>query len=332
MLSWVRPLSAGTQGSGVHVCADDREWALKMTTPGRLDRMRVAHALETRLTEAGLPVAPLERTPAGETCVEHEGAWFALHAWVSGQQFTIADRRRLIEGDPGFLRHLGTTLGSLHEVAGSMGSTASGLSTVTGAMLLRSPHYAARRIRRPRLRPLGPSTWRALRAKDEKSSFDEWIIATLPEVAQEARRLSRRSPDNPLDNSGPILLHNDINWENLVFDDEQRVVAFLDFDNVIQAPRVLEIGAATVVLAGAGRDEIEEFGAAYAEVTGVWPEAEALELAMTLKCVQSILNSVSTYLHGGTADPAMLERWCRHLHGSWQELRTGRSTVARGLT
>ncbi|QDO87436.1 aminoglycoside phosphotransferase family protein [Ornithinimicrobium ciconiae] len=318
----MEPLVRGTNHASVRLRVDGRGWVLKSLTDGQASRIGLARAVEVELEKSGFPVAPVRLTATGRALVAHEGRHYTLHEWVDGQQRAIADRDAVLAENPAFLREAGRDLGSLHQIANSADLAGLDAPATTGEMLLRGPHHAVRRIRRPRRQPPLLSSWHMLRLKREKTDFDQWIIRQFGGVATFAARLRDRSLGNPIDRSDNVVIHNDINWENLILDERLQLRALLDFDNVTRAPRVVEVGAAAVVLAGAERGRVAEFVAAYEEETRRSVDWAALELAMSMKCVQSILNSITTHLKGHRQETALLESWCRDLHSSLQQLHS----------
>lgn len=325
----VSPLvSVGTRERSVRVQATDGEWVLKRHPPDGLKRLQEAHGLELALQRDGFPVAPLRRAEHGGTLVRTDTAVWSMHAWVSGRHLSIAERDTASALAPKLPAHLGAMVGALHRVSGGQdkvepaniarSSEAGDVDVDDPDRLLRAPLHAVRRLRRPRIRPPGLPPVQALRLRTEKTDFDRWILRTLPEVVQHARRLSRHS----FSGVGPQdvgLIHHDLNWENIVLDEDLRLRALLDFDNATRAPWMIEVGSAAVVLAGTDPVRLERFLSAYQAESGIEVEARLVRVAMELKCVQSILNSLVIYLAGDT-DITLREPWCRHLLASLREL------------
>lgn len=312
--SWevLGPLVAGTgRHRGFRVRAEGREWAVKShTSAATVEGLAATHALELRLTDNGFPVAPLRRTQYGETLVREGSTWYSLHGWVEGQQISIADRDATIGDHPDLVGDLARLIAALHQTSGTL---AGDTDAVDPDLLLELPRDLLREIRRPRRRLL--SRWQALRLKPGKTEFDRWILHVVPELAERAARLSRQSVTPGVGGSDIVLIHNDVNWENLIFDERFRVRALLDFDNAVPAPRALEVGACAVVLVGADPARVESFVSAYEAAFGAPLDRELVRLAMELKCVRSVLASVMTHLGHGT-DSARLRTWSHHLYES----------------
>lgn len=315
----VRPLVSGSgRTRGFRVQVDGRDWALKRyTTRAAVERLAISHPLELRLAEAGFPVAPLRVAGAGETVVRDGPVWYSLHRWVAGQQVSIADRDAVIGARPHLVGELAAMIATLHMVSGQTPDEGEDPDL---DRLLRMPHANVRRIRRPRRGVL--SKWQMLRVKPRKSDFDRWILRVLPEVATRAEALTEVSISHRVDRSEIGLIHNDVNWENLILDEGCHVRALLDFDNVVRAPWVLEVGACAVVLAGAAPHKVDLFVSGYEATSGVALDRDLVRLGMELKCVRSIITSVLAYLDGGT-DTRLLAPWCHHLHESLRLVRHG---------
>lgn len=318
----IKPLVSGAgRHQGYRVRAEHNDWVLKAhRATVATDRLRACHELESRLGIVGFPVAPLGRSRSGDSLVQEGSRWYSLHAWVVGRQVSIAERDELLASHPHLGRHLGSMVGLLHHISGQLVGPAGAREGGDPDLLLRAPRYAARALRRPR--PVRLSRWHALHLKRSKSEFEQWMVHVFPEVAAAAGRLARRSIADRVDRSGMGLTHNDLNWENLVFDETLHLSAVLDFDNATWAPWVLEVGAAAVVLVGAEPAAVEEFLSAYERASHLQADRDLVRLGMEVKCVQSILNSMVTYLNGNR-DITLRAPWCYHLYDSLTVLRQG---------
>lgn len=289
------------------------DWVLKRyPAQFAMDRLIRAHLLETRLAEAGFPLAPLHRSETGETWVEEGSAQYTLRGWVDGEQVSIAQRAQLLDQHPEIVAHLGRSIGTLHRISSTTTHAAPG-QPVHPDQLLKAPRRGVRALRRSR--PPRLSRWYTLRLKRDKSHFDRWIIDILPTLSQRADYLAGLSLVGRLGQADVGLIHNDINWENLVFDRKFCLRALLDFDNAAQAPRVFEVGAAAVVLVGTEHRLVEEFLTAYESAAAAHVDRDLVHLAMMVKCVQSIINTMTTYLNGNT-DLTLRAPWAYQLHES----------------
>ncbi|NYF99024.1 Ser/Thr protein kinase RdoA (MazF antagonist) [Janibacter cremeus] len=257
-------------------------------------------------------MAPLCIAGSGETVVRNGPAWYSLHRWVEGQQVSIGGRDALIRARPHLVRELAVMIATLHMV-GSQDLDEGGEGDPD--RLLRVPRANVRRIHGSRRRLV--SRWQVLRLKPRKSDFDRWALRVLPEVAARAETLAKNSIAHRVPRSETGLIHNDVNWENLILDEGFHVRALLDFDNVVRAPWALEVGAGAVVLVGADPHTVDQFVSGYEATTGAAFDRDLVRLGMELKCVRSIITSVLAYLDGGT-DTRLLAPWCHHLHESLQ--------------
>lgn len=329
---------AGTRDCSLRVRASGGDWVLKRHPPDGLQRLQDAHGWELRLQRDGFPVAPLRHAGHGGTLVRTADSLWSMHAWVPGRHLSIAERDDARARDPELPARMGAMVGMLHRVSkerdrGTPTRFPHGRGIGDGNLgdpdrLLRAPGYALRRLRRPRLRPPGLPLVQTLRLRPNKSDFDRWILQTLPEVVQHAGRLSRHtfSGEGPPDVG---LIHHDLNWENIVLDEDLSLRALLDFDNAIRGPWMLEVGSAAVVLAGTDPVSLERFLSAYQAESGIEVDVHLVRVAMQLKCVQSILNSLVIYLAGDT-DITLREPWCRHLFASLRDLTHEGDGSSRG--
>lgn len=315
----VRLLAArgGQQTYQVH--AGGRVWVLKRHRQSNApDRLSLSHALQIQLAQAQFPVAPIQRTATGDTLVSDGAEHYSLHTWVSGTRVAITERDDLLDDDASLVGHFAEVLGRMHTISAGLARMPEHAPDRDPDQLLHAPMHAVRALRRPGRKIVSP--WQSLRLKRGKTAFDRWIIGVFPEVARLADQLRSHSFDQPGSQVGVGAIHNDLNWENLIFDERLRIAAVLDFDNAVRAPWVVEVGAAAVVLVGARHDRVASFISAYEETVGIRVDRHAVELAMTTKCVQSILNSIRRYLTGASEDAPRLAIWCAHLHRSLQEL------------
>lgn len=313
----VSQISVGTGSQeSFRVRADGSDWVIKRYWQDTdLRRVSTAHEFELRLLEVGFPVAPLQRSTSGQTLLAHGDAHYALHGWVHGRQLTITDRNPLLAREPRLAGDLGAMVGTLHRVSSEGDEHVEEEPDGDPDHLLRAPLYAVRTLRRPRRRPPLVSRWQELRLRRHKNDYEQWMLQIVPEVVSHARRIARRSIAHDLEPTDIGLIHHDLNWENLVFDEQLHLRAVLDFDNSMRAPWVLEVGSAAVALVGTTPAAVDRFLAGYQSVSPFSVDPGLVRLAMEMKCVQSILNSVLTYLDGDT-DVTLREAWCRELYAS----------------
>lgn len=310
----IRLLASRERHATWRIEAAGRAWVLKQHAGGpSLRQLSESHRWEQRLAEAGFPVAPIQMTASGQSLVRDGAASYSLHGWVPGQQFSIAERDDLIAVHPQLVTDLGAAIGHLHRISADLPLPQGGAPVSVDA-LLTGPAHIARAIVHGRF--ARPSLWHSLRRKRRKSDFDRWIITVLPGLLRRADSIAELSitPPVPIVDTG--LIHNDLNWENLIFGADHRLCAILDFDNATRAPWVMEVGAAAVVLVGTEPRHVEDFVAAYENASGSLVDRDLVRLAMTVKCVRSILVSARTYLGGRATDEDRLASWCAHLHES----------------
>ncbi|WEV76938.1 phosphotransferase [Janibacter cremeus] len=319
-LESIAPVVSGAgRHAGLRVRADGREWVLKGHTSARsIERLALSHPLELRLAEVGFPVAPLCRALTGATLVEDGAVQYALHGWVDGRQIAIGERDELLARHPGVASELAMLVGRMHLVSAQQELGAAGSRRGEADRLLTLPRLSLAEIRRPGRRLF--RRLHALRLNPAKSAFERWIISVLPEMASRAEWLAGQSIARRVGRADLGLIHDDLNWENLVFDEAFRVRALLDFDNATVAPWVLEVGAAAVVLVGTDPRTVEEFVSAYEEASRMPVERDLVRVAMELKCVRSILTSIIAHLDGNGAT-ARRALWCHHLHESLGAVR-----------
>lgn len=311
----VRLLAARTRHQTYLIEAGGNRWVVKRhLSPGGTDQPR-SHRFESLLGERGFPVARIQHTPAGQTLVQEGAARYSLHAWVEGCHLSIADRDEILTDHPSLVESLATMVGTLHRIGSELADTGGTGSSETDR-LLRAPQQLTSAL--GERRGPAPSRLIRLRLRPRKSDFDRWILDSMPAVVDAAAWLESQS----LSSSDTGLIHNDINWENLLFDEELGVQALLDFDNTIEAPRAIEVGAAAVVLVGSDLQRVDRFVAAYEEARGTAVDHRGVDQAMVLKCTRSILVSVRSYLSGEVEDTARLMQWCGHLYASLTDLRS----------
>lgn len=302
-------LPQGIKNLNYRVGADGRDWVLKCHQGVDMAARRAnTHVLELALHDAGAPVAELRRTTSGGTLVRTELGVFTVHSWIDGRQISIADRDATHRQYPRLADELGAMLGTIHRASGGLRT---GAPALTARFLVEGPRRSVASIRHGR-----PQRFRKvarLRLSPRKSSFDDWILASLPGLYRDAAALASPEVWSGLTGQHATLDHNDLNWENLVFAPGFELAAVLDFDNAAVVPRDLAIGGAAAVLVGPDAGRVDCFVSAYARVADATPDPWAVNVGMHLKCLQSTLRSIDAYLSRRVVDPTMLEPWCRHL-------------------
>ncbi|WP_191280114.1 phosphotransferase enzyme family protein [Nocardioides flavus (ex Wang et al. 2016)] len=316
----IEPLPRGIKNLNFRVRVGDAEWVLKRHPAAARARLSDSHRFEVRLAESGFPVAPLRRAASGATVVETREGVFDLHSWVSGRQFSIADRGAMHAEHPDLASRLGSVMGDLHREGQQALDGVPGLVPATA--LPTTPYPAIATVRRGLFQRLQASA-KLLRRR--RTPLDAWFEQILPDIVHRAESCTLPQVAARVDPADAILAHNDVNWENLVFGPSLEVLAVLDFDNARTLPRALEIGAAAVVLIGTDAARFERFMESYARTARTRPDPRAVRLGMELKCVRSILWSIDAHARGRVADGTMLETWCRHLEADLRVLTAMRA-------
>lgn len=311
----IKPIAQRLRNENYRVRADDQDWVVKRYRPEQVTRrLERAHVLEARLLGAGFPAATILSTDSGQTLVQEGAHHYSVHAWVEGVKVSVADRELVLSHQPSFMESMGAHLGALHRISATIDRT----GELELARSLEQPSRTLARVRRARLPR--PSRWQRLRWKPKKTAFDRWIIEVMPEVARQAELLSRHAVTGGVEPADVIVIHNDINWENLIFDEEFHLRALIDFDNADVGLRPFEIGSAAVVLGGADPERRRAFLTSYAEVAGVPVDEGLVDLGMVARCVRSLAWSISVYLNGAVQDTELLASWCAHTYESLQRL------------
>lgn len=298
------------------VHAGGLDWVLKRyPSPRARQELEFAHALQMQLAEHAFPMAPLRTTADGDTVVADETGTYSLHAWVHGQQISIDQRDAAFATRPTMVSELGFTLGTLHRLTSSMA-----LPPVEYVSdpdhLLKAPRRTMTSIRRGRPPHMFQTTF--LRLRPDKIDFDRWILEHLPSLYTHARRLAATSVRG---RAGDVVVsHHDLNWENLVFDRDFRLLALLDFDNATRVHRDLDVGLAAAALVGSPSERLTEFLAAYTAASGHAVDRSVVCLGIQLRCARSIMWSIAAYLSRRVANEAMLMTWCTHLYACLDDL------------
>lgn len=308
----VERLPMGVKNLNYRVRAGGRDWVLKCHQGhGAGQRLEFSQRLELTLADAGLPVLRPTQVASGKATVETTAGLFTLHPWVEGRQISIDQRDTTHARHPDLARSLGMLIGEVHRV-GLTALPSADPRTVDVSSLLSGPRRTVRSIRYGR--PYRFRKTLRLRLHPRRSEFGTWILRQLPSLRREAARLPTAAVAQRIDSTDVVLAHNDVNWENLIFDDEFSVLALLDFDNAAPMPRSLDVGAAAAVLVGAAEDRLAEFLDGYVQAAGVRVDESAVLLGMRWKCLRSILFSVDAHLSDRIGDTEMVATWCRHLH------------------
>jgi len=129
------------------------------------------------------------------------------------------------------------------------------------------------------------------------------LIPLLEHVADRpSRDLCRRQLDNFVEHVEPRLhrcrsqlIHNDLNWGNVLADGERndRITGIIDFGDLVKSPLVIDIAVACGYLCNVGDEpmaDVHEFLRGYHEVTPILPEEfELLPDLILMRNVQTIV-------------------------------------------
>ncbi len=288
-------------------------WVLKCYPQDEFNsRLLLAHDLQLRLDEAGFPLAKLEQTKYGKTMVKLFDAVYSLHKWTEGKHLSPSVHKS--EKGIEIIQKVARAIGNLHRIAAAkFKKRLADRPTITGQDIFNGVQNIGQEFLKGQ--GLSLSGLNKLRFKLVKSDFDRWVIKRAPELANVVGSIVNSENSNSFDLEDPIPIHNDINWENLIFSDDDELLALIDFDNVVVGPREYEVGAAAIVIAGPDNVRLQKFVEAYQEVSGFECNPEKIQLGMILKCIRSIVFSIHSYASNGVEDIEMLQDWCFYLDG-----------------
>jgi Ser/Thr protein kinase RdoA (MazF antagonist) len=286
------------QNQNAKVSVDGVDYVIKRYDQDRMPALiQLSHSLQLRLFKAGFPVARLECLDDGNSLFYDGQYAYSVHRWVSGHHFEFPNA----DGDvpAPLLEEVARVLGLLHSVTIKecpyAGETTA--SEMMAQELLSS-------------RPERKKNWFKLVLRLKRTKLEREVLAAWGPIRQLARRLAITH-----ENFGEMLLvHNDINWQNIIFDESDKLLALIDFDNIRYAPRALEIGYAALVLVGAHDERLKQFVRVYSEVAGVSVDLDAVKLAMRIRCLRSYNWVFQTVLNHRIGDQNALLIWVRYLH------------------
>lgn len=298
----------------------DKQWVIKRYTDSQTpEKLALSHQVQTLLAAQQFPVAHLEQTGNGKTLVALDHDFYSIHEWISG---THIDGVALQLGgkapDEALVREIAHALGRFHRLMREhFAETTHGTSQSLIEKPFHQPASLANRIREKRQAGLR-RLWR--KVKPNKSAFERWLDGMDPLLAQadEIALMSSESFRSPRD---LIVAHNDLNWENLIFDDAQHLKAIIDFDNVVITHRMLEVGAACIIFTGTHAQLRQAFLETYQHSSGLDIDMYALQTGMKIKCLRSLLWSAWSYQNNNIVDEAMLLEWCTYLSNCLEGLR-----------
>lgn len=301
----------------------DRQWVIKRYTERNApQRLALSHEVQRYLAEQHFPVAALEITRNGTTLVQHGDDYYSVHAWVSGRHVNgLRLHQQKQAPEDAIVQEIARTLGHYHRLmTGRFLPEEDAARTEAASKALRQPAAIAERIRqKKRQQPL----WNLKQKfRFNKSPLEQWLQSSLEGFLQQAEQLAVNRQIEPAAMDDLIVAHNDINWENLIFDDAGTLRAIIDFDNVAILPRQFEVGAACIVVAGPRRAQRQLFLEAYEQASGLTVTPAALQAGMQIKCLRSLLWSAWSNMHGNVADNELLADWCYYLADCLADIST----------
>ena len=287
----VIPVRLQNQNAKVRVAGVD--YVLKCYESARLPKnIALSHELQHKLCAAGFPVAKLELLKNGESLWGEGDYAYSVHQWVNGQHYEFltpdsAVPELLVDEVATCLAHLHALVVQELPYSGVVTSSRMVQDELGQSTLAKSRHL-----------------WR-LRLRWSKSALERRALVAWPVMAKLADRIVYDNED-----FGEILLaHNDINWQNVVFDASGKLKALIDFDNIRYVPRALEVGYAALVLVGADEAKLSRFVATYTEQSGQKVDINAVRLAMRIRCLRSFGWAFQAILNRRIGDEKVLLTW-----------------------
>lgn len=292
---------------------EDREWVIKRYNANNPPKnLLLSHELQKCMIQHGLPVARLELTRSGESFVTLHQYIYTIHQWIRGVHHNPIESGHAISAK--LVNEIAVNLGRFHSLVSTHCEHRVEPELESAKSLLRTLRDNANDMHaRSRLGVRRDTLWKW---KPFKSRLDCWILESLPKFQTMAERLSTLSLESMPSLQDVILAHNDINWLNLIFDQDENLIAIIDFDNIQFAPRQFEIGSAALVVSGGNGDFLNLFLKTYQEASGLSVDPDAVRISMLIRCARSYLWSVQAYRNNAIHDVSMLEAWMRFLDNS----------------
>lgn len=271
------------------------------------NRLLFTHEVQRDLLKVGFPLPKIETTKDNTTIVQVNGVAFVVQQWMDGECYSQIELNR---HNDYIVDNIGMLIGKLHRFVSErqyeiendfcihIDSILAKPSALIGSLL------AANRF--------GISGILKLKLKVWKNSYDRWIITNHKKWVKALSILNKINIEKSyFDHIIPI--HNDINWENILFDKDNKIKAVIDFDNMHYAPRAYEVGAAAIVIAGADRDRLKRFLNNYSTASGFVDQKNTLYCCMLIKCLSSIAFSAQAYIDGKKENIDLLYKWSTYL-------------------
>jgi len=316
-----RSITKNLYNDNFHVQIDGKSWVVKKCqSPIVKSRFMLSHEVQLSLMCDDFPLALLEQTKTKSSFVVIDGVFYTVHRWVAGCHLSPLKKNSLITNN--VVKEIASSLARMHLIVNKGSFVAQDeFNTVSWSSLFNKAINQCHNIEKKSL--LHFSLIRKLRYKRHKSEFENWIVDRFPFFVKIANELVKDSfVKSYVTSDVKIPVHNDINWENIIFDNNCQLTAFIDFDNLIYAPRLYEVGAATVVITGADKLKVETFIDAYDRAFGVVSPRSLVYVSMLIKSLSSILFSINSFLKMDVGNPKMLIGWCYYLDNSFMSLLT----------
>lgn len=287
-----------------------RQWVIKRYDANALPaNLALSHQLQLKLASANFPIAPLEVTKTGDSLIKSGSHAYSVHQWVQGIHHNPIETGCKISSKQ--IEQIAVMLGRFHALVTQQCEHHLEPDFSRARQLFASPLASANALFITNR--LGISPYSLMKWKPKKSSLDRWILATLPKFKHLSKQLANIAPDDFPSLQDIILTHNDINWLNLIFDEQDQLLAIIDFDNLQLAPRQAEIGFAALVVTGSDRTRLMAFLEHYQAASGLTTDLAAIRLCMLVRCARSFLWSIQAYRGNMIEDIKMLEAWMRYL-------------------
>jgi len=211
-------LEQGAQNASFRVESGDHTFYLKRYESRLYRPDQVRHSLEIQnaVSQLGLSVPMVVLNRHGDITTETEDGTYALSTFVAGGQYRRGQIPALAA------RSMGETLGKLHLALGRLAEPRPYVPP--------DPLATQRHLERVLALAL---PWQARSVVDERSCrVLRHKLACLERYAPFAKDLPAMREQ---------LVHGDYQETNLIFDDDERVAAVLDFDNLRFNPRAVEV-------------------------------------------------------------------------------------------
>ncbi|WP_459918234.1 phosphotransferase [Desulfocicer niacini] len=289
----------------------ERKWVIKQYDPEEInERFQLSHQFQKQIFDFGFPIPKLEVARCGDSLVREGNFFYSVHQWVSG--FSLLPFMQNISVHEETILDVAQATGNLHRLSGQLFGhiKKDALSISTGFLFKKARLNTDTLFSRNGWRI---SFFNQLRLKFRKNEFDRWILSRLNRLSIIASKIESLTPSYDCYFHRMIPIHNDIGWDNLIFDKENRLLAMIDFDNLIVGPQVYELGGAAIVICGPDEAAIEKFIEVYSKISGLVFNHDAIMIAMAIKCLGSILFSLQFYANTPDHLSRYLIKWCLYL-------------------